>query len=200
MGIFSYRENNAKPSYQTLKFVKEGFIEAMYFADGCTNYAEMQDGSFDNESELTNKALKNIDEYLTIILSLLPDEIYENVTLDSIGNSIYFQSVKLGTGFEYNELSNTTMQALDNIFERVYIECYDDSENDNYDLNFEYRLHFNSLDDMIIASKNNFIINWQNKGYIVKYDNKLKELLCIHTHNGYTVGQKNSDNCYMGSY
>lgn len=200
MSIFSYRENNVKPSYQTLKSVKEGFIEAMYFADGCNNYAEMKDGSFDNDSELTNNALKNIDEYLTIILSLLPDEVYEKMNLDSIGNSIYFRSAKLGTGFEYNELSNNTMQALDEIFEYVYIECYDDSENDNYDLNFEYRIHLNSLADMTIALKNNFIINWQNKGYVVKYDNKLKDLICVFVQNGYTVGQKNSDDCYMGSY
>ena len=200
MGIFSYRENNAKPSYQTLKIVKDGFIEAMYFADGCANCVDMQDGSFDNESELTDKALKNIDEYLTIILSLLPDEIYENMTLDSIGNSIYFRSAKLGTGFEYNELSNKTVQALDNIFECVYIACYDDSENDNYNLNFEYRLRLNSLDDMLVASKNNFIINWKYKIYVVKYDNKLKDFLRVCIHNGYTVAQKDSDGCYIGSY
>lgn len=124
-----------------------GFIEAMYFADGTDSEFKDEngfylDGKFDKSLELSEQAKEGIKTLIQQCLSKIPknvmDELLNEMTLDSIGCNIYFEVMGHGTGFEDRTLSNEAKEFLFSAFYNTFIcDVYDDGDN----VHFTYKIN-----------------------------------------------------------
>lgn len=134
-------------NYLSMQQVFNGFVEAMYFADGADadfkdDEGFYMDGQFNSQYDLSNQARININILLETIISKLPDSIYE-LTLDRIGNCIYYHIVGHGTGFEDDlDLSDEDKEVIYQLFfNSVFLEIYDNE--DTQEIEFSYAENWN---------------------------------------------------------
>ena len=134
-------------SYLAMQQVFNGFVEAMYFADGADGDFKDSDGfyidgQFNKDYELSNQARINIKTLLETIIPKLPDAVY-NLTLDRIGQCIYYEVAGHGVGFiddlELSEHDENTIYQL--FFNSVFLEIYDNDE--SQEIEFSYSENWN---------------------------------------------------------
>ena len=124
-----------------------GFVEAMFFADGAdADFKDSDgfymDGQFNKDYELSNQARVNIKTLLETIVPKLPDVVY-NLTLDRIGNHIYYE-IQGHEGFSSDDLDlseddeNTIYQLF---FNSVFLEIYANDE--SQEIEFSYSENWN---------------------------------------------------------
>lgn len=134
-------------SYLAMQQVFNGFVEAMFFADGAdADFKDSDgfylDGQFNKDYDLSNQARINIKTLLEIIVPKLPDVIY-NLTLDRIGQCIYYEVAGHGIGFsnalDLNKDDENTIYQL--FFNSVFLEIYDNDE--TQEIEFSYSENWN---------------------------------------------------------
>lgn len=134
-------------SYLAMQQIFNGFVEAMFFADGADagfkdSDGFYMDGQFNKDYDLSNQARINIRTLLETILPKLPDIVY-NLTLERIGQCIYYEVAGHGTGFsddlELNEDDENTLYQL--FFNSVFLEIYDNDE--SKEIEFTYSENWN---------------------------------------------------------
>lgn len=134
-------------SYLSMQQIFNGFVEAMFFADGAdADFKDSDgfymDGQFNKEYDLSNQARINIKTLLETIIPKLPDVIY-SLTLDRIGQCIYYEVAGHGVGFSDDlDLSkddeNTIYQLF---FNSVFLEICDNDE--TQEIEFSYSENWN---------------------------------------------------------
>lgn len=129
-------------NYLSMQQVINGFIEAMYFADGAdADFKDDQgfyiDGQFNNQYDLSDQARININLLLETIIPKLPDDVY-NLTLDRIGQCIYYEVQGHGAGFmDENDLSEDCKEQLYQLFfNSVFLEIYDNECTQEIELSY----------------------------------------------------------------
>lgn len=126
--------------------VFNGFVEAMYFADGAdADFKDDEgfyiDGQFNSQYDLSNQARINIKLLLEKIIPKLPDDVY-SLTLDRIGMCIYYEVQGHGTGFQDEDLAEETIEQLYQLFfNSVFLEIYDNE--DTQEIEFSYSENWN---------------------------------------------------------
>lgn len=134
-------------SYLAMQQIFNGFVESMYFADGAdADFKDSDgfymDGQFNKDYDLSNQARINIKTLLETIIPKLPDVIY-NLTLDRIGQCIYYEVAGHGVGFsddlELSEDDENTIYQL--FFNSVFLEIYDNDE--SQEIEFSYSENWN---------------------------------------------------------
>lgn len=132
-------------NYLSMQRVFNGFVEAIYFADGADadfkdDEGFYMDGQFNSQYTLSNQARININLLLETIIPKLPDEVY-NLTLDNIGWVIFF----LISGHESSELDNLSDECREQLyqlfFNSVFLEIYDNE--DTQEIEFSYTENWN---------------------------------------------------------
>ena len=136
-----------KMSYSAMQQIFNGFVEAMFFADGAdADFKDSDgfylDGQFNKDYELSNQARINIKTLLETILPKLPDVVY-NLTFERIGQCIYYEVAGHGTGFrddlDISEDDENTIYQL--FFNSVFLEIYDNDE--SQEIEFSYSENWN---------------------------------------------------------
>ena len=138
-------------SYLAMQQIFNGFVEAMFFADGAdADFKDSDgfymDGQFNKDYDLSNQARINIKTLLETILPKLPDIVY-NLTSERIGQCIYYEVAEHGTGFSDDlsddlELSEEDENALYQLFfNSVLLEIYDNDE--SKEIEFTYSENWN---------------------------------------------------------
>ena len=129
-------------NYLSMQQVFNGFVEAMYFADGADadfkdDEGFYMDGQFNSQYDLSNQARININTLLETIIPKLPDEVY-NLTLDRIGQCIYYEVAGHGIGFmDEDELSEECKEQLYQLFfNSVNLEVYDNEDTQEIELSY----------------------------------------------------------------
>ncbi|MBQ0114052.1 MAG: hypothetical protein KBT03_13060 [Bacteroidales bacterium] len=129
-------------NHLSIQQIKNGFVEAMYFADGADedfkdDNGYYMDGSFNSQYDLSEKASENITSLLEIIIPKLPASIYE-LSLDRIGNCIYYHVQGHGVGFEDDlELSDDDKEIIYQLFfNSVFLEIYDNDDTQEIELSY----------------------------------------------------------------
>ena len=129
-------------TYQAIEQIFQGFVEAMYFADGAdADFKDAEgfyiDGQFNEDYELSNQAKINIRTLLETIVPKLPSSIYE-LTLDNIGNCIYYHIVGHGSGFSDDlDLSVEDEEYIYQLFfNSVHLEIYDNEDTKEVELSY----------------------------------------------------------------
>lgn len=134
-------------SYLSMQQVFNGFVEAMFFADGAdADFKDIDgfylDGQFNKDYDLSNQARINIKTLLETIVPKLPDVVY-SLTLDRIGQCIYYEVSGHGVGFsedlDLNEDDENTIYQL--YFNSVFLEIYDNDE--SQEIEFSYSENWN---------------------------------------------------------
>ena len=128
--------------YSTMQQIFNGFVEAMFFADGADadfkdNDGFYMDGQFNENYELSNQAKINIKTLLETIVPKLPDAVYK-LTLRRIGQCIYYEVAGHGTGFSDDlDLSEEDENIIYQLFfNSVFLEIYDNDE--SQEIEFSY--------------------------------------------------------------
>ena len=127
--------------------VFNGFVEAMYFADGADadfkdDEGFYMDGQFNSQYDLSNQARININLLLETIIPKLPDSVYE-LTLNRIGNHIYYE-IQGYEGFSSDnlDLSDEDKEVIYQVFfNSVFLEIYDNE--DTQEIEFSYSENWN---------------------------------------------------------
>ena len=129
-------------NYLAMQQVFNGFVEAMLFADGADadfkdDEGFYMDGQFNSQYDLSTQARININTLLETIIPKLPDEVY-TLTLDRIGNDIYYAIMGHGVGFiDEDELSEDCKEQLYQLFfNSVFLEIYDNDETQEIELSY----------------------------------------------------------------
>lgn len=129
-------------NYLSMQQIFNGFIEAMYFADGADpdmkdDEGFYMDGQFNEQYSLSNQARININSLLETIVGKLPSEVFEGLTLDRIGNCIYYEVQGHGTGFQDEDLAEETIEQLYQLFfNSVFLEIWDNEDTQEIELNY----------------------------------------------------------------
>lgn len=128
-------------NYLSMQQVFNGFVEAMYFADGADadfkdDEGFYMDGQFNSQYDLSTQARININTLLETIIPKLSDSIYE-LTLDRIGNHIYYE-IQGHEGFEGDlDLSDEDKEVIYQVFfNSVFLEIYDNDETQEIELSY----------------------------------------------------------------
>ena len=128
-------------NYLSMQQLFNGFVEAMYFADGADadfkdDEGFYMDGQFNNQYDLSNQARININTLLETIIAKLPDSIYE-LTFDRIGNNIYYE-IQGHEGFEGDlDLIDEDKEVIYQLFfNSVFLEIYDNDETQEIELSY----------------------------------------------------------------
>ncbi len=134
-------------SYQAIQTAFNGFVEAMYFADGAdADFKDAEgfymDGQFNNQYDLSDQAKSNIKALLEVIIPKLPDSVYE-LTLDRVGEILYYECVGHGVSFsddlDLSEDDENTLYQL--FFNSVFIEVYDNEDTQEIEFSFTYNFN-----------------------------------------------------------
>lgn len=134
-------------SYLAMEQFFNGFVEAMFFADGAdADFKDSDncyiDGQFNKDYDLSNQARINIKTLLETIIPKLPDVVY-GLTLDRIGQCIYYEVAGHGVGFsddlELSEDDENTIYQL--FFNSVFLEIYDNDG--SQEIEFSYSENWN---------------------------------------------------------
>lgn len=117
--------------------IEKGFIEAMYFADGADadfrcDEGFYLDGLFDKELDLSEQSSQNIKDLIQAILKRIPDnkllELTDALSLDRIGNCIYYDVQGHGVGFSDEDLNQDLIDLLESITYDYSLELFDDNQ------------------------------------------------------------------------
>lgn len=117
--------------------IKKGFIEAMYFADGAdADFRDDEgfylDGLFDKELDLSDQSVQNIKDLIQSILKRIPEndllELTNSLSLDRIGNCIYYDVQGHGVGFSEEDLNQSLVDLLESITYDYSLELFDDNQ------------------------------------------------------------------------
>lgn len=117
--------------------IKKGFIEAMYFADGAdADFRDDEgfylDGLFDKELDLSDQSVQNIKDLIQSILKRIPEndllELTNSLSLDRIGNCIYYDVQGHGVGFSDEDLNQDLVDLLESITYDYSLELFDDNQ------------------------------------------------------------------------
>lgn len=117
--------------------IKKGFIEAMYFADGAdADFRDDEgfylDGLFDKELDLSEQSIQNIKDLIQSILKRIPEndllELTNSLSLDRIGNCIYYDVQGHGIGFSDEDLNQSLVDLLESITYDYSLELFDDNQ------------------------------------------------------------------------
>lgn len=118
--------------------IEKGFIEAMYFADGAdASFKDEEgfylDGVFNQDLELSEQAKDNVKELIQSVLkNITADDLLtltNILTLDRIGNCIYYDVAGHGVGFSNEDLSSELCQRIEDITDDYFLEIYDVENN-----------------------------------------------------------------------
>jgi len=117
--------------------IEKGFIEAMYFADGGdADFRDDEgfylDGLFDKELDLSEQSIQNIKSLIQDILKRIPEsdllELTNSLSLDRIGNCIYYDVQGHGVGFSDEDLNQSLVDLLESITYDYSLELFDDNQ------------------------------------------------------------------------
>lgn len=117
--------------------IEKGFIEAMYFADGAdADFRDDEgfylDGLFDKELDLSDQSVQNIKDLIQSILKRIPEndllELTNSLSLDRIGNCIYYDVQGHGVGFSDEDLNQSLVDLLESITYDYSLELFDDNQ------------------------------------------------------------------------
>lgn len=108
--------------HPALNKVVDGFIEAMYFADGDEDGEDYS--RINRDAPVTSKCVNDIAEYCSKVLHGLPESVAA-LDADRIGNCIYYHTMGHGTGF-YDDLSlsDDDLKTIDAVFDKYACEVY----------------------------------------------------------------------------
>lgn len=129
-------------NYLSMQQIFNGFVEAMYFADGAdADFKDddgfYMDGQFNGQYDLSSQARINISTLLETIVDRLPDEVFEKLTLTCIGNCIYCEVQEYGVGFADEDLSEETIEQLYQIFfNSVFLEIWDNEDSREIEISY----------------------------------------------------------------
>lgn len=130
-----------------LQQVMNGFVEAMYFADGAyegfkDDEGYYLDGQFNNRYDLSKQALSNIKDLLETIIPKLPTVVF-TLPFDRLGNIIYFCVACHGVSFDDElELCEDDKETIYQLFfNSVHLEIYDSE--DTKQIEFTYTENWN---------------------------------------------------------
>lgn len=124
-------------SYLAMQQVFNGFVEAMYFADGAdADFRDDEgfylDGLFDKELDLSDQSVQNIKDLIQSILKRIPEndllELTNSLSLDRIGNCIYYDVQGHGVGFSEENISQDLIDLLESITYDYTLELFDDNQ------------------------------------------------------------------------
>ena len=138
-------------SYLAMQQIFNGFVDAMFFADGAdADFKDSDgfyiDGQFNKDYDLSNQARINIKTLLETIIPKLPDIVY-NLTLERIGQCIYYEVAGHGAGFSDDLNDDLKLSAEDEnalyqlFFNSVFLEIYDNEE--SKEIEFTYSENWN---------------------------------------------------------
>lgn len=117
--------------------IEKGFTEAMYFADGAdADFRDDEgfylDGLFDKELDLSEQSVQNIKDLIQSILKRIPEndllELTNSLSLDRIGNCIYYDVQGHGVGFSDEDLNQSLVDLLESITYDYSLELFDDNQ------------------------------------------------------------------------
>ena len=117
--------------------IEKGFIDAMYFADGAdADFRDDEgfylDGLFDKELDLSEQSIQNIKDLIQDILKRIPEndllELTNSLSLDRIGNCIYYDVQGHGIGFSEEGLNQSLVDLLESITYDYSLELFDDNQ------------------------------------------------------------------------
>lgn len=117
--------------------IEKGFIDAMYFADGAdADFRDDEgfylDGLFDKELDLSEQSIQNIKDLIQDILKHIPEndllELTNSLSLDRIGNCIYYDVQGHGIGFSDEDLNQDLVDLLESITYDYSLELFDDNQ------------------------------------------------------------------------
>lgn len=120
-----------------LEQIEKGFIDAMYFADGAdADFRDDEgfylDGLFDKELDLSDQSVQNIKDLIQSILKRIPEndllELTNSLSLDRIGNCIYYDVQGHGIGFSEEDLNQSLVDLLESITYDYSLELFDDNQ------------------------------------------------------------------------
>lgn len=120
-----------------LEQIEKGFIDAMYFADGAdADFRDDEgfylDGLFDKELNLSDQSVQNIKDLIQSILKRIPEndllELTNSLSLDRIGNCIYYDVQGHGIGFSEEALNQSLVDLLESITYDYSLELFDDNQ------------------------------------------------------------------------
>lgn len=120
-----------------LEQIEKGFIDAMYFADGAdADFRDDEgfylDGLFDKELDLSDQSVQNIKDLIQSILKRIPEndllELTNSLSLDRIGNCIYYDVQGHGVGFSDEDLNQSLVDLLESITYDYSLELFDDNQ------------------------------------------------------------------------
>lgn len=120
-----------------LEQIEKGFIDAMYFADGAdADFRDDEgfylDGLFDKELNLSDQSVQNIKDLIQSILKRIPEndllELTNSLSLDRIGNCIYYDVQGHGIGFSEEGLNQSLVDLLESITYDYSLELFDDNQ------------------------------------------------------------------------
>lgn len=117
--------------------IEKGFIDAMYFADGAdADFRDDEgfylDGLFDKELDLSEQSIQNIKDLIQDILKRIPEndllELTNSLSLDRIGNCIYYDVQGHGVGFSDEDLNQDLVDLLESITYDYSLELFEDNQ------------------------------------------------------------------------
>ena len=117
--------------------IENGFIDAMYFADGAdADFRDDEgfylDGLFDKELDLSEQSIQIIKDLIKSILKRIPEndllELTNSLSLDRIGNCIYYDVQGHGVGFSEENISQDLIDLLESITYGYTLELFDDNQ------------------------------------------------------------------------
>lgn len=120
-----------------LEQIEKGFIDAMYFADGAdADFRDDEgfylDGLFNKELNLSDQSVQNIKDLIQSILKRIPEndllELTNSLSLDRIGNCIYYDVQGHGIGFSEEGLNQSLVDLLESITYDYSLELFDDNQ------------------------------------------------------------------------